>query len=79
MINVLHFILPQVITNFYFKQIALGNKNAVKFLLEEAQVDPNPKDRWSVTPISDARMENHDEIVALLRDNGGVASEVRRK
>ena len=31
-----------------------GNLQAVKFLVEKCGVDPNPKDRWTSTPLEDA-------------------------
>ena len=33
---------------------AEGQLECVKFLLEAAEVDPNPQDRWKFTPVGEA-------------------------
>ena len=36
---------------------AEGQLECVKFLLEAAEVDPNPQDRWKFTPVGEANRD----------------------
>ena len=43
-----------------------GHVEVVKFLLNTAKVRPDPKDRWSRTPLQDAKAEGHNDCIRIL-------------
>jgi len=47
---------------------AEGHMDCVKFLLEVCKVYPDPKDRWSNTPLSEALRFQHPRIAIYLKD-----------
>jgi hypothetical protein len=55
-----------------------GKLQAATFLLNEANVDPNPLDRFLYTPLDDAMRHNQRAMQSLLRENGGLRGEDRR-
>ena len=48
-----------------------GLLQVVRFLVNEANADVNPTDRWGGTPLDDAVRSKHDDVVALLKASGG--------
>lgn len=44
-----------------------GQLKVVKFLIEKANVDNSPKDRWGATPLNDAKVH---EIIDYLENRG---------
>lgn len=49
---------------------AEGHDDVVRYLLGQG-VDPNPRDRWGGTPLSDARRHGHAAVGDILRDASG--------
>jgi len=50
-----------------------GNLQAATYLLLEACVDPNPLDRFLMTPLDDAVRHGRRAIESLLREHGGLS------
>jgi len=46
---------------------AEGHLDCVKFLMEICQVDPDPKDRWDQTPLSEAMRHHHPQVVGYMK------------
>jgi len=46
---------------------AEGHLDCVKFLMDICQVDPDPKDRWDQSPISEAMRHRHPQIVGYMK------------
>ena len=50
---------------------AFGHKTVVQELLQHRDtININPRDKWGNTPLSDAKNQNHTEIVLLLKEHG---------
>jgi glutaminase len=47
---------------------AEGQMDCVKFLLETAEVNASPKDRWNFTPLEEARRFGHDKVADYIED-----------
>jgi ankyrin repeat protein len=47
---------------------AEGHLDCVRFLLHEAKVFPDPKDRWNQTPLSEAIRFRHLKVAQYLRN-----------
>ena len=50
---------------------AEGAYSVVQWLLEEVRAPPNPIDRFLRTPLEEAALGDHGEVVALLQRHGG--------
>ena len=50
---------------------AEGHLEVVEYLINQG-VDPNPRDRWGGTPLSDAIRHDRDQVCEFLRSKGGV-------
>ena len=50
---------------------AEGHLEVVEYLINQG-VDPNPRDRWGGTPLSDAIRHDRDQVSEFLRSKGGV-------
>ena len=48
-----------------------GKLEVVKFLVDEASIDPSPEDRWGGTPLDDAKRQNHTAVMDYLKSKGG--------
>lgn len=60
---------------------AEGRRSVVEFFIERADSTGtvlNPKDRWGGTPLDDAYLHGHGDIVDLLEANGGTRGKNRR-
>ena len=56
---------------------AEGQLECVKFLLESAEVNPNPRDRWEFSPLGEAKRFDHSEVADYLEKylgNHGIQS-----
>ena len=47
---------------------AEGHLECVRFLLEAAEVDPNPQDRWRFTPVGEANRFGHEDVADYLEE-----------
>ena len=47
---------------------AEGQLECVRFLLEAAEVDPNPQDRWKFTPVGEANRFGHSDVADYLEE-----------
>lgn len=47
---------------------AEGQLECVKFLLESAEVDPDPQDRWKFTPVGEANRFGHSDVADYLEE-----------
>uniref|UniRef100_A0A914E0Z4 glutaminase n=1 Tax=Acrobeloides nanus TaxID=290746 RepID=A0A914E0Z4_9BILA len=45
-----------------------GHTHVVEFLLHVAKVQPEPRDRWNMTPLDNAKQYNHKDVIQLLQD-----------
>eukprot|EP00966_Prymnesium_polylepis_P229785 5316879-Prymnesium_polylepis.1 len=50
-----------------------GNLEVVKFLVDEAGIDPSPEDRWGGTPLDDAKRQSHTAVMEYLKSKAGKA------
>ena len=50
---------------------AEGHLESVRFLLEH-NISPNTADRWGGTPLDDAELAGHSDVIALLRQHEAV-------
>ncbi|XP_038550833.1 glutaminase kidney isoform, mitochondrial-like [Micropterus salmoides] len=46
---------------------AEGHTEVVRFLLEACKVNPVPRDRWGKTPIDEAVLFGHHDVVTILQ------------
>ena len=56
-----------------------GHLEAVDFLLKTCSVDANPRDRWSHTPLDEARIAGRNEVVQYLEHYPSVKSMLKSK
>ena len=55
--------------------------HVVRYFIEQTRADTsgitlNPRDRWAGTPLDDAYLQNHDEMIQLLEDAGAERGQV---
>ena len=48
-----------------------GLLDVVKYLVDEAEADPSPQDRWGNTPLDDASRSSHFAVADYLSSRGG--------
>jgi glutaminase len=53
---------------------AAENQAAIVEWFVARGIEVNPRDRWGTTPLDDAYMQGHDDVIAILEDCGGQRS-----